>query len=173
MSATVDFSSIDGLRAAGFEGFSSFADLDGSRCTEVPVARGVYVVLRTSEAPPRFMPSSSAPHWRGMNPSVAIEALTEKWVPGAIVLYIGEAGGSGVRGQLQQRIKRRLRFAKGASVGAWGGRYLWQLADARSLRFAWKPCDDPKQEEAGLLAAFAARYGTLPFANLRMEQAEE
>jgi hypothetical protein len=169
---TGGFDTIEELRAIGFEGFATVSDLIGSRCAEVPVARGVYVVVRDGTAPPRFLPRSGAGHFRGQDPTVPVAELEARWIPGAILLYVGEAGGTGVRGQLQQRIKRRLRFAQGARVGAWGGRTLWQLADHRSLRFAWMPCEDPRGAEAHLLAAFQRRHGALPFANLSTEHEE-
>ena len=167
------FDSIDTLRAAGFDGFGSVNDLMGSRCAEVPVARGVYVVVREPALPPRFMPSSAAGMFRGKMATVKVEELTKKWVANAIVLYVGQAGGTGVRSQLQQRIKRYIRFGSGKSVAHWGGRFVWQLADHRKLRFAWLPEDQPAGLEARLLAAFETRYSALPFANLRAESVED
>jgi hypothetical protein len=170
--AMAGLGTIEELRADGFTGFATAADLIGSRCAEVPVARGVYLVIRDGEAPPRFLPKSGAGHYRNQDPTVPVADLEAKWVPGAMVLYVGEAGGTGVRGQLQQRIKRHLRFAQGARIGAWGGRYLWQLADHRGLRFAWKVCEDPVAEKAHRLSVFERHTGALPFANLRTEHEE-
>jgi len=53
-------------------------------------------------------------------------------------------------------------------VSHWGGRYIWQLADADELVTCWKttPKSDPTREELKLLQAFTARYGKRPFANL-------
>ena len=157
--------SIEALRAVGFEGFATVADLGGSRCAEVPVVRGVYVIVREPALPPSFLSRSVAGHYRGRDPSVPIETLTKRWVAGAIVLFIGEAGGTGVRGQLQQRIKRHLRFGGGAAIGAQGGRFVWQLRDHRALRFGWMACDDACERAAELRAAFQGRYGAPPFAN--------
>jgi hypothetical protein len=159
------FDSIEALRAAGFAGFATAADLAGSRCAEVPVARGVYAIVRESALPPVFLSRSVAGHYRGRDPSMPIETLTERWVAGAIVLFIGEAGGTGVRGQLQQRIKRHVRFGGGAAIGARGGRFVWQLRDHRSLLFSWIVCGDAGEWAAELRAAFQGRYGALPFAN--------
>ena len=163
------FDSIESLRAAGFDGFSPVGDLSGSRCAEVPVARGVFLVVREPALPPRIMPSSAAGLYRGKRPSEKVEMLTEKWVPGAIVLYVGLAAGTGVRGQLQQRIKRSIRFGGGANIAAAGGRYIWQLADHRKLLFAWLPSEEPEALEARWLAAFMQRYGVTPFANMSEE----
>jgi hypothetical protein len=167
------FDSIDALRAAGFEGFATVADLARSGCLEVPIARGVYVIVRNSVEPPRIMPSSMAGRYRNENPSVKPEVLQEKWVPGAVVLYVAAADGTGVRNQLQQRIKRSIRFGGGAAIGAARGRYVWQLADHRKLLFAWQLTEEAPVLAARLLAAFEARYGAPPFANLRTESAED
>lgn len=157
--------SIESLRAADFTGFATVADLAGSRCAEVPVARGVYVIVRETALPPLFMERSVAGHYRGGDPSMEVETLAERWVAGAIVLFIGAAGGTGVRGQLQQRIKRHLRFGGGAAIAARGGRLVWQLRDHRALRFGWMACDDAGERAAELRAAFQRRYGAPPFAN--------
>jgi len=165
------FDSTDALRGAGFEGFSTVGDLLGSRASEVPVAQGIYVVVREPALPPKIMPSSAAGLFRGQKATMKPEVLEKKWVPDAVVLYIGVAGGTGVRGQLQQRIKRYIRFGSGKTVAHWGGRYVWQLADHRRLRLAWRASEDPAGDESRLLAAFESRYGALPFANLRDEPA--
>lgn len=157
--------SVDSLRAAGFAGFATVAGLAGSRCAEVPVARGVYVIVREPALPPLFMSRSVAGHYRGRDPSRPVDTLTGRWVAAATVLFIGEAGGTGVRGQLQQRIKRHLRFGGGAAIGAEGGSFVWQLRDHRALRFGWMVCDDPGERAAELRAAFRGRYGAAPFAN--------
>jgi len=171
--AGLELDSVEGLRAAGFEGFVPVRDLRRDDCRGVPRENGVYVLVRDSAAEPRFTPRGTGAFWRGQDPNVKPEALAEKWVPGAIVLYVGRAAGTGVRGRLQQRVKRWLRFGEGKNVAHWGGRYVWQLADAFSLPVAWKPCADAAAEEAALLAAFEAKHGALPFANLRREAADE
>jgi hypothetical protein len=157
--------SIESLRAAGFAGFATAAELAGSHGVEVPVARGVYVIAREPALPPEFMPRSVAGHYRGHDPSVPIEALTKRWVAGAIVLFIGAASGAGVRGQLQQRIKRQIRFGGGAAIGARDGRFVWQLRDHRALRFGWMACGDAGERATEIRAAFLERYGAIPFAN--------
>ncbi len=161
------------LRAAGFEGFVSARDLRREDCAGVPRDTGVYVMVRESGEAPRFNPRGTAAFLRGMDPNVKIEALAEKWVAGGCVLYVGRARGPGVRSLLQQRIKRWLRFGEGRNVAHWGGRYVWQLADAYALPIAWKPCADAAGEEAALLAAFEQAYGAPPFANLRHESGVE
>lgn len=171
--ARMDLDSVAGLRAAGFEGFVSVRDLRREDCASVPKENGVYVMVREGDAEPRFNLRGTAAFWRGQDPNVKPEVLAEKWVPGAIVVYVGRAAGTGVRGKLQQRIKRLLRFGEGKNVAHWGGRHVWQLADAYSLPVAWKVCADAAAEEAALLAAFERAHGALPFANLRHESAGE
>jgi hypothetical protein len=173
MISAASLESTDALRTAGFEGFVSVTDLARSGCLEVPVARGVYIVVREPADKPKLMPSSQAGRYRNQNPSVKPEVLEKKWVPGAVVLYVAAADGTGVRNQLQQRIKRSIRFGGGAAIGAAGGRYLWQLADHRKLRFAWLVSEDAANVAKALLATFETRYGALPFANLRDERSAD
>lgn len=170
--AALDLGTVAGLRAAGFEGFVSVRDLRREDCASVPRETGVYVMVRESAAEPRFNLRGTAAFWRGQDPNVKPEVLAAKWVPGAIVTYVGRAAGPGVRSRLQQRVKRWLRFGEGKNVAHWGGRYVWQLADAYALPVAWKACADAAAEEAALLAAFEAAYGALPFANLRGESGD-
>jgi len=79
------------------------------------------------------------------------------------VVYIGKA----------TRPPRRLRqfrdFGAGKPVGHWGGRLIWQLADADELVVAWKitASEDPLEAERSLLGRFRGEYGSLPFANFR------
>lgn len=166
--------SVDGLRESGFEGFRSVSHLRQSTCLEVPVARGVYVVVRDTDAPPEFLARSVGGWYRHVDPSVAVDQLEEKWVDGALVLYVGQAPGPGVRSLLQQRVKRDIRFGQGKAIAHSGGPTLWQLRDHLALQFAWRPTpdDDPALTEAELIGAFRARYGRLPFANLRDEKPE-
>lgn len=164
-----DLGTVAGLRAMGFEGFRSVRDLRRDDCRDLPRDNGVYVMVRDREGEPRFNVKGTAASWRGQNPNVKVDDLKEKWVPGAIVMYVGRAAGTGVRGKLQQRIKRWLRFGEGKNVAHWGGRYVWQLADAYDLPVAWKPCKDAVRQEVALLNAFEAKYGALPFANLKHE----
>jgi len=165
------FDSVVQLREHGFEGFLSVATLRDSRCLEVPAERGVYMVVRDYDGPPEFLARSVAPVFRGQAPSLPLEALNQRWVAGALVLYIGRARGPGVRSLLQQRVKRYIRFGQGRVVSHYGGRLIWQLRDHRSLLFAWLPTpeEDPVAVEARLQAAFVERHGALPFANLRQE----
>jgi hypothetical protein len=90
------------------------------------------------------------------------------WVDDAFVLYIGKAD-AGARGQrgIRARLDEYLRFGMGEPIGHWGGRYLWQLANANDLIVCYKACPNPVAEERRLLDLFVSEYGALPFANLR------
>ena len=157
------------LQAQGFEGFKTMGELmDGPR-TLIPACKGVYVVLRESESAPQFMTEGTGGFFKGKNPNVSIAELKANWVEGTPVVYIGKAGGSGSSATLQKRLGQYLRFGQGASVGHWGGRYIWQLADSRDLVVCWKTLssDDPREVERQMIADFKAVHsGKRPFANL-------
>jgi hypothetical protein len=158
--------SADALRAGGFHGFAPIADL---RLSAVPVAPGVYAVIRMAEAVPAFLDASVGGRFKGKDPSVGTDLLARKWVDGAEVIYIGKAtAGRAGRWGLRKRIEELQRFGRGEPVRHWGGRYLWQLADRGELLVAWNATDeDPSVVESRMLRDFLAHYGALPFANLR------
>ena len=172
--ASLDPGSRRFLEARGFVGFRAAGQLHAERCEGLPNLRGVYAVLRDSPTPPEFLPRSTAPAYRGVDPTRPVEELEARWVPGARVLYFGRASGPGVRSLLKQRIKRLLRFGNGRVVGHWGGRLLWQLRDHGALRVAWKPTGDaePIEVEAALQAEFFEHYGARPFASTEQESEE-
>ena len=169
--ATRDPGSIAFLLSEGFEGFRTVGQLNADRCEEIPNLRGIYCVVRETLDPPRFMPKSSAAHFRDTDPTIPIEQLQQLWVPEAQILYFGRARGPGVRSLLKQRVKRYLRFGHGRHVAHWGGRAIWQLGDQSALRVAWKPTprNDPARAEGEYQDRFERHYGALPFANLKQE----
>lgn len=157
------------FQAQGFEGFKTMGELmDGAR-TQIPARKGVYVVLRESESAPHFLPEGTGGFFKGKNPNVSIAELKANWVEGTPVVYIGKAGGSGSSATLQKRLGQYLRFGQGASIGHWGGRYIWQLSDSRDFVVCWKALtsDDPREVEYQMIADFKAIHeGKRPFANL-------
>ena len=162
------------LEAEGFEGFFTVGRLHSEGCDGLPNEPGVYAMVREWLAPPEFLVRSIAPVWRGQDPTQPIEALRERWVPGAQVVYLGRAPGPGVRSLLRQKVKRYLRFGHGKVVGHWDGRFVWQLRDHAGLRVAWKTTDaeDVSPTEARLRTRFREHYGVLPFANSQDEGEE-
>ena len=46
---------VEMLREIGFRGFHSVSHLGQTRCLDVPVERGLYVVVRDTDAPPEFL----------------------------------------------------------------------------------------------------------------------
>lgn len=156
----------DALAEGHFVGFLPFSEI---ALSDVPALPGVYAVLRTADALPRFVEASPAGRLRGKDSSVPIETLAAKWVDGPQVLYIGKAttGSAGRRG-LQKRLDTFRRFGAGEAATHPGGRYLWQLADKDELLVAWNATyEDAATVESRMLGDFIARYGVLPFANLR------
>ncbi|HEX6393122.1 MAG TPA: hypothetical protein VFZ97_06745 [Acidimicrobiales bacterium] len=148
------------LREEGFRGFLPFSALASSGIPDEP---GVYVVLRRTGNEPAFRQSNPGGRFKGQDPTVTADLLQKRWVANAPVVYIGKA----------TRLLRRLRdfrdFGAGKPVGHWGGRLIWQLADADELVVAWKvtPSEEPREAERSLLDRFRSRYGSLPFANLQ------
>lgn len=154
---------VQGLQASGFLGFEPIRLLRQASLASVPALAGVYAILRPSENPPAFVEVSSAGHFKDKDPSVPIAWLGDEWVDGAEMLYVGKSV------NLKRRVAQLLAFGAGKKVGHWGGRMLWQLADAEDLLVAWKPTETAKPEdvESAMLTLFLRSYGQLPFANLK------
>lgn len=100
---------------------------------------------------------------------MSLAELESNWVNGAIVIYIGKAGGGSSKRTLRKRLSDLLRFGAGKPVGHWGGRLMWQLENVDELRFCWRVAgrDDALEVERQLIREFTAAYGARPFANLR------
>ena len=110
----------EGLRSNGFVGFVSWSAFSQS---DVPDHGGVYVVLHPKEVAPAFQTVSCGGHFKGRDPSVAIDVLRRKWVAGVEPIYIGKA--TSLRSRLGQyrsfgagnwQLKRRSQFSK---LGDW------------------------------------------------------
>ena len=149
------------MKDAGFKGFIPVSALRERGLKMIPDVPGVYMVLRVSEGAPEFLETGSGGHFKGKAPNVAVAELAANWVDGTPVVYIGKAT------SLRKRISQYVRFGQGKPVGHWGGRYIWQLADAPDLLFCWREVDgDPDAVETELIRAFREVYGSRPFANL-------
>ena len=60
-----------------------------------------------------------------------------------------------------------MRFGSGNEVGHWGGRLIWQLADADDLIVCWcETEEDSRDVERNLIEKFTDEFGDRPFANL-------
>ncbi len=149
-----------GLEQEGFQGFVPFEDLD---LAEVPSDGGVYVVLAPLRVYPVFLTQSPAGRFKGKDPTVVVAVLEDRWVANSEVVYIGKAT------CLRKRLQQYKQFGAGQPVGHWGGRYVWQIEQARYLDVAWlsTPGQVPRAAEMALLARFCCQHGSLPFANLR------
>ena len=150
-----------GIKGAGFSGFKSVAEMKGGGYLGLPDSSGVYMLLRRSTEPPCFLQVGTGGHFKGKNPNVSVDVLQANWVDGASVVYIGKAT------SLKKRLGQYMRFGRGANVGHWGGRYVWQLADADDLLVCWKrTTEGPRDVEARYIQDFVMQYGQRPFANL-------
>lgn len=135
----------------------------------IPQENGVYVVIRKEDDVPVFCEIGSGGHFKGKNPNVSIEKLAKKWYySDNRVMYIGRANYNitnpkfqTCKSTLQSRIKDYMRFGGGEKIGHWGGRYIWQIADAGNLEVWYKVCDNPQTIEGEMIKKYE------PFANLK------
>ncbi len=129
----------------------------------IPDTPGIYwFEIPELNTMPEFKKVNPAGHSRG-DPTVPVQLLREKWVPTARILYIG-----GSR-RIQNRQIQRVRFSAGRLVGAWGGRYLWQLDEETQSKMilCWKEAVNFKEEERYLIDKFLKEFRKLPFANIQ------
>ncbi len=153
---------IDMYKEDGFEGFIPVAKLREATSI-LPENAGVYVVIRKSDVAPQFLEKGTGGFFKGKNPNVSIEVLTDNYVTESKTVYIGKAA------NLRKRLGQLLSFGAGAAIGHWGGRFLWQLADSVGLIVAWKitPGCDPRAIETQMIRSFVSVHGKRPFANLK------
>jgi len=137
-------------------------------CRDIPDRPGVYLVACLSDDPPRFLLANAG--GKTVNETVAKSALESKWVRGAVVLYVGKAGGASQSATLRTRIRQLVRFGEKKADNHRGGSYIWQLANHRDLLLCYKIIVDrePAHVEAEMLHEFNRQYKKLPFANRQL-----
>lgn len=137
----------------------------------VPQEKGVYVITRESKDDPEFVnPGTGAFLKDKGDPNVSIEELSEEWYhSNCKIMYIGRVGDdtSSVDSRtLKIRIEEYMRFGEKEPKKHWGGRYIWQLKDARELNVWYKVCDTPQTIKELLIKKYR------PFANLQVKMEE-
>ena len=159
--------SVKGLRARGFDGFLPVRELWKGKLADIPRSPGVYVVLRSSMSPLKVRKNNPAFRFKGRDPTLPVSLLKARRPKRAIVLYIGKAGKRDGKATLFGRLGNYLRSGQGRSSAHWGGRAIWQLVGAGSLRVAWLKTAAAKSRsvERQLLGEFEREFGSLPFAN--------
>ncbi len=164
----LDLSTESGLRQAGFQGFVAVVGLHATNCDAVPKSPGVYAIVRPDGWTPNYLTSSAGGWFKGKDPTIPESKIASHWVKGAVVLYLGKAGGARSSASLRSRIRQYMDFGRGKPIGHWGGRLIWQLADHSSLQVCWRRCAAEQTAilEAALIEAFKWHYGARPFANL-------
>jgi hypothetical protein len=152
------------LENLGFTGWIPARDLVRN---DVPKGvQGVYLALRDRTTPLRFLRTNPSGWHKRRDPTISAAELESAWIPSTRVVYIGKANLT-PRSDLQRRVWSFVRQGRGRNAGHWGGRAAWQLADGPELLIAWWPTQrDARAVERELLAAFVAKFGRLPFANL-------
>lgn len=140
----------------------------GSLWNDVPSAAGVYAIVRRDLSSPTFLKIGTGGFFKGKDPNVSAAELADKWVATSNILYVGKAGGPGSGATLRKRLKQYEAFGRGGNVGHYGGRYIWQLADAPGLAVWWTVCEEePAASETEFIALHCREHGAKPFANLR------
>jgi hypothetical protein len=164
------------IRSAGFVGFHTISNLRDTALAAVPEQRGVYLISHPTGRQPAFLARSTGGFFKRKDPTVSLDALREKWIESAPVIYVGKAGGTNSRegkelgSTLRSRLKLYFDFGSGKPVGHWGGRYIWQLQQSGDLVVCWLPTpnEEPLDVEQRLLDQSCSLFGgRLPFANLR------
>ncbi|MFO7538979.1 MAG: hypothetical protein R6X32_13120 [Chloroflexota bacterium] len=165
----MDFADFNDIINQDFRGFVTVETLQQSACADIPDEPGVYFILWPLSETPTFLPENIGGHFKGKNPTVTIRNLEKKWVNGAKIIYIGKAGSVASKATLSQRLYTYMKFGMGNPVAHWGGRYIWQIKQWRSLQVCWKITEGHEAPilESQLIREFAEQYGKRPFANLR------
>lgn len=166
------FDGIGDVEQTGFKGFHVIGDLMADNCETIPRQKGVYLVLNPTLRK-SFLSKSDGGFFKRTaprDPTVPITELEQNWVHGALVVYIGQAGGGKSKSNLRKRLRAYVKFGMGEFATHWGGRYIWQLEHNRELVVCYKTLSDadPKKTESDLISNFKRKYnGKRPFANLQ------
>ena len=161
--------SVSGLKELGFAGFVSAKTLR-TKAHLIPSEPGVYLLLRDSDSPPKFLSVGTGGYFKNKDPNVSVTRLKNEWVPDATIVYVGKAGGIGLDSNLNNRINQLIKFGEGKKVPHWGGRLVWQLCDAEQLLVCWKVAREsqPRKIEKMIIEKFKQSHrGMRPFANLQ------
>jgi hypothetical protein len=162
-----------GLEASGFVGFVPVSQLREERYASVPrkidgrFVGGIYLAWRGTIVPPHFLARNPGGPYR-RDPTLPIDELEDRWVPGSQVIYIGKTDATPAGNCLHKRVRAYLRYGAGHRIGHEGGFPTWQLADSADLLIAWRvltPDTRPLGVEQAMRAAHRAIYGKVPFAN--------
>lgn len=156
------------LAEAGFSGFVTMGRLMAD-ISVVPARPGVYVVMRQDDGKPAFLSRGTGGFFKGEDPNVGLDELQRNWLDDTSIMYFGKAGGLKSCATLQSRLSQYVRFGQGMAVGHRGGRYIWQLEDAKDLVVCWKLITDeePRDVEKLMIQEFKTKHGgRRPFANL-------
>ena len=162
----IDWSSASSLEDNGFNEAWTVTELrrfidNGTLNHRVPGESGVYVVLRVDNSQPSFVQRGTGGVLDRRDPNVEITELEDEWVTGTPVMYIGHSN------CLRRRIRRLIRFGRGEAAKHWGGRYMWQLRDAKIFQVCWMVSDDYDLLRDEFIDSFYLQFDRLPFANLR------
>jgi hypothetical protein len=151
------------LTDRGYGGWVPLRELRPGGTATVEGVPGTYVVVRPSDDAPVFLAVSPAGCFKGRDPSVPVDQLRANWVDGATTLYIGKAD------NLTDRVRSMAAFGDGRPQAHYGGRLVWQLADAAAFLFAWRPLrlgfTTARGDEVDMIERFRSAYGKPPFAN--------
>ncbi len=155
------------LKKLGFVGFKTVQELMKS-CRDIPKEKGVYVVLRAKEDHPVILEKRPFDCQEERYRSYTKTELEDHWVEGTHIVYIGKAGGPGMKAGLNKRLSSYIRFGKGKKAAHGGGRSIWQLSDAHELLVCWRVLskEEPRDVEENMISEFRIDHnGQRPFAN--------
>src|SRR3954454_22296063 len=96
------------LSESGFTGFLRLRALSRG-CAQIPARSGIYAVILESPAS-GFLARSVGGHFKGNDPTVAIDALDAKWLDDVATVYVGRAN------DLRRRLDLLARYGRGEPV---------------------------------------------------------